>query len=107
MEAVGKLAGGVAHDFNNLLTAITGHSEMCLKRLTPENSLHRHIDQIKKAGDRAAALTRQLLAFSRKQILQPEVLDLNHIVLELSKMLQRLIGEDIDLLMGLAADLGK
>jgi PAS domain S-box-containing protein len=107
MEAVGKLAGGVAHDFNNLLTAITGHSEMCLRRLTPENSLHRHIDQIKKAGDRAAALTRQLLAFSRKQILQPEVLDLNHIVLELSKMLQRLIGEDIDLLMGLAADLGK
>jgi len=107
MEAVGKLAGGVAHDFNNLLTAITGHSEMCLRRLTPENSLHRHIDQIKKAGDRAAALTRQLLAFSRKQILQPEVLDLNHIVLELSKMLQRLIGEDIELLMGLAADLGK
>jgi len=107
MEAVGKLAGGVAHDFNNLLTAITGHSEMCLRRLTPDNSLHRHIDQIKKAGDRAAALTRQLLAFSRKQILQPEVLDLNHIVLELSKMLKRLIGEDIDLLMGLAADLGK
>lgn len=107
MEAVGKLAGGVAHDFNNLLTAITGHSEMCLKQLTPENSLHSHIDQIKKAGDRAAGLTRQLLAFSRKQILQPEVLDLNHIVLELSKMLQRLIGEDIDLLMGLAADLGK
>jgi PAS domain S-box-containing protein len=107
MEAVGKLAGGVAHDFNNLLTAITGHSEMCLKRLTPEDSLHRHLDQIKKAGDRAAALTRQLLAFSRKQILQPEVLDLNHIVLELSKMLQRLIGEDVDLLMGLAADLGK
>ncbi|HVQ40521.1 MAG TPA: ATP-binding protein, partial [Pyrinomonadaceae bacterium] len=107
MEAVGKLAGGVAHDFNNLLTAITGHSEMCLRRLTPENSLHRHIDQIKKAGDRAAALTRQLLAFSRKQILQPEVLDLNHIVLELSKMLQRLIGEDIDLRMGLSADLGR
>jgi two-component system cell cycle sensor histidine kinase/response regulator CckA len=107
MEAVGKLAGGVAHDFNNLLTAITGHSEMCLKQLTPQNSLHRHIDQIKKAGDRATALTRQLLAFSRKQILQPEVLDLNQIVLELSKMLQRLIGEDIDLLMGLAADLGK
>ena len=107
MEAVGKLAGGVAHDFNNLLTAITGHSEMCLRRLTPDNSLYRHVEQIKKAGDRAAALTRQLLAFSRKQILQPEVLDLNHIVVELSKMLQRLIGEDIDLLMGLAADLGK
>ena len=107
MEAVGKLAGGVAHDFNNLLTAITGHSEMCLRGLTPANSLYRHVDEIKKAGDRAAALTRQLLAFSRKQILQPEVLDLNHIVVELSKMLQRLISEDIDLLMGLAADLGK
>ena len=107
MEAVGKLAGGVAHDYNNLLTAITGHSEMCLKRLTPKNSLYRHIDEIKKAGDRAAALTRQLLAFSRKQILQPEVLDLNNIVVELNKMLQRLIGEDIDLLMGLSGDLGK
>jgi len=107
MEAVGKLAGGVAHDFNNLLTVITGHSEMGLKRLTPKNSLYRHLDEIKKAGDRAAALTRQLLAFSRKQILQPEVLDLNHIVVELNKMLHRLIGEDIDLLMALAPDLGK
>ena len=107
MEAVGKLAGGVAHDFNNLLTAITGHSEMCLKDLAPENALFRHVDEIKKTADRAAALTRQLLAFSRKQILQPEVIDLNHIVVELSKMLQRLIGEDIDLLMGLDADLGR
>lgn len=107
MEAVGKLAGGVAHDFNNLLTAITGHSEMCLRNLTPENPLFRRIEQIKKAGDRAAALTRQLLAFSRKQILQPEVLDLNHIVVEMNKMLQRLIGEDIDLLMSLGTDLGK
>jgi two-component system cell cycle sensor histidine kinase/response regulator CckA len=107
MEAVGKLAGGVAHDFNNLLTAITGHSEMCLKQLTPHDSLYRHVDQIKKAGDRAAALTRQLLAFSRKQILQPAVIDLNHVVVELSKMLQRLIGEDVDLLMGLEADLGR
>lgn len=107
MEAVGKLAGGVAHDFNNLLTAITGHSEMCLRRLTPDNSFYHHIDQIKKAGDRAAGLTRQLLAFSRKQILQPEVLDLNHIVIELSKMLQRLIGEDIDLRIQLGAELGK
>jgi len=107
MEAIGKLAGGVAHDFNNLLTAISGHSEMCLRRLTPEDPLHRHIQGIKKTGERAAALTRQLLAFSRKQILQPQVMDLNHVVVELSKMLQRLIGEDIDLLMGLEADLGK
>lgn len=107
MEAVGKLAGGVAHDFNNLLTAINGYSEMCLRRLTPDHDLHRPIAEINKQGTRAAALTRQLLAFSRKQILQPQVIELNHIVLELSKMLQRLIGEDIDLLMGLAADLGR
>ncbi|MCU1265594.1 MAG: sensor hybrid histidine kinase [Acidobacteria bacterium] len=107
MEAVGKLAGGVAHDFNNLLTAITGHSEMCLRGLAAEDPLYRRVEQIKKAGDRAAALTRQLLAFSRKQILQPEVIDLNQIVVELNRMLQRLIGEDIDLLMGLGPDLGK
>ncbi|HYJ87896.1 MAG TPA: ATP-binding protein, partial [Pyrinomonadaceae bacterium] len=107
MEAVGKLAGGVAHDFNNLLTAINGHSEMCLRRLTPEDPLYRHVEGIRKTGERAAALTRQLLAFSRKQILQPQVMDLNQIVVELSKMLQRLIGEDVDLLMGLQADLGK
>ena len=107
MEAVGMLAGGVAHDFNNLLTAINGHSELALKVLAPDDPIYRRIEQIKKAGDRAAALTRQLLAFSRKQILKPKVLDLNHIVVEMNKMLQRLIGEDIDLLMGLDADLGK
>ncbi len=107
MEAVGKLAGGIAHDFNNLLTAITGQSEMCLRRLAPDDPIYGRIEEIKKAGDRAAVLTRQLLAFSRKQILQPEVIDLNHVVFEVSKMLQRLIGEDIDLLMGLGADLGR
>jgi PAS domain S-box-containing protein len=107
LEAIGQLAGGVAHDFNNLLTAITGHSQMCLRNLQADNPLYRRIEQIKKAGDRAAALTRQLLAFSRKQILQPEILDLNSIVVEMNKMLQRLIGEDIDLMMGLAGDLGK
>jgi PAS domain S-box-containing protein len=107
MEAVGKLAGGVAHDFNNLLTAIVGHSEMVLRRLTPDDPVFRKVEQIKTAGDRAAALTRQLLAFSRKQILQPEIIDLNNIVAEMSKMLQRLIGEDIDLMMGLAANAGK
>jgi PAS domain S-box-containing protein len=107
MEAVGKLAGGVAHDFNNLLTAITGHSQMCLRRLTPEDPLHGRIDQISKAANRAAALTRQLLAFSRSQILQPKVLDLNLIVVEMNKMLQRLIGEDVNLLLGLGADLCK
>jgi len=107
MEAVGKLAGGVAHDFNNLLTAIVGHSEMCLRRLPADDPIYRKVEQIKKSGDRAAALTRQLLAFSRKQILQPEIIDLNNIVAEMSKMLQRLIGEDIDLMMGLAANAGK
>jgi signal transduction histidine kinase/CheY-like chemotaxis protein len=107
MEAIGQLAGGVAHDFNNLLTAISGHTELCLKRLAPMDPLHRHIKEIQKSGDRATSLTRQLLAFSRKQILQPKIIDLNQIVVDMNKMLHRLIGEDIDLLMGLAADLGK
>jgi signal transduction histidine kinase/CheY-like chemotaxis protein len=107
MDAIGQLAGGVAHDFNNLLTAICGHSELSLKRLTPEDPLYRPLEQIKKAGERAAGLTRQLLAFSRKQMLQPKIIDLNQIVVDMNKMLQRLIGEDIDLMMGLAADLGK
>ena len=107
MEAIGQLAGGVAHDFNNLLTAINGHSELCLRRLESKDPAYHHLEQIKKAGDRAAGLTRQLLAFSRKQILQPKIVDLNQVVVDLNKMLQRLIGEDIDLLMGLAADLGK
>jgi signal transduction histidine kinase/ActR/RegA family two-component response regulator len=107
MEAVGKLAGGVAHDFNNLLTAINGYSEMCLRRLKPADPIYRHVEEIHKAGERASVLTRQLLAFSRKQILQPQVMDLNQIVVELSKMLQRLIGEDVDLMMGLEANLGK
>lgn len=107
MDAIGQLAGGVAHDFNNLLTAICGHSELSLKLLTPQDPLHRHLEQIKKSGERAAALTRQLLAFSRKQILQPKIIDLNQIVVDMNKMLQRLIGEDIDLLMGLAAVPGK
>jgi two-component system cell cycle sensor histidine kinase/response regulator CckA len=107
LEAVGQLAGGVAHDFNNLLTAISGHSEMCLRRLNPEDPLHRRVEQIKKAGDRAAALTRQLLAFSRKQILHPKVIDLNDIVVDMNKLLRRLIGEDINLMLSLGVDLGK
>ncbi|HXD30230.1 MAG TPA: ATP-binding protein [Pyrinomonadaceae bacterium] len=107
LEAIGQLAGGVAHDFNNLLTAISGHSDMCLRRLDSDDPLRRRVEQIKKAGDRAAALTRQLLAFSRKQILQPKVIDLNDIVVDMNKMLRRLIGEDIHLMMGLGVDLGK
>jgi PAS domain S-box-containing protein len=107
MEAVGKLAGGVAHDFNNLLTAINGHSELALRRLHVDDPLYRKLEGIKRAGERAAGLTRQLLAFSRKQIMQPKVLDLNQVVFEMNKMLQPLIGEDIDLFTKLTPELGK
>ncbi|MDQ3818479.1 MAG: ATP-binding protein [Acidobacteriota bacterium] len=98
IEAIGQLAGGVAHDFNNLLTAITGYSDLVMRRLPSDDLLCRHVIEIKRASDRAADLTRQLLAFSRKQILQPKVIDLNSVVRDIDKMLRRLIGEDIDLL---------
>jgi PAS domain S-box-containing protein len=101
MEAIGKLAGGVAHDFNNIVTIITGYSDMLLSRIGPENSMRRELEQIKKAGDRAHSLTRQLLAFSRRQMLQPKVLDLNAVVTNLEPMLQRLIGENIELVIEL------
>jgi PAS domain S-box-containing protein len=97
MEAVGRLAGGVAHDFNNLLTIINGYSEVVLERLRPDDPLKGILEQIKHAGERAAGLTRQLLAFSRKQILVPLSVDLNGLLADLTKMLGRLIGEDIDL----------
>jgi PAS domain S-box-containing protein len=95
MEAMGQLAGGVAHDFNNLLTVILGYSELLLGILEGHATAHGLVEQVKKAGDRAAALTRRLLAFSRRQVLAPRPLDLNAIVTDLGKMLQRLIGEDI------------
>ena len=107
MEAVGRLAGGVAHDFNNLLTVITGYSELLLSHLGEDDPRREEAEQIRKAGNRAAALTRQLLAFSRRQVLQPEVLDLNRVVQELETMLRRLIGENMDLATSLAAGLGK
>jgi signal transduction histidine kinase/CheY-like chemotaxis protein len=96
MEAVGRLAGGVAHDFNNLLTVICGHGDLLLDRAASEDP-HRHsLEQIRKAAGRAVSMTRQLLAFSRRQVLQPRVLDLNAVVADMGKMLPRLIGEDIE-----------
>jgi two-component system cell cycle sensor histidine kinase/response regulator CckA len=96
MEAIGQLAGGIAHDFNNLLTAITGYSSLGIQHIDGNDLIRTYFEEIKKAGDRAANLTRQLLAFGRKQILQPLPLNLNDIVSDMNKMLRRLIGEDID-----------
>jgi two-component system cell cycle sensor histidine kinase/response regulator CckA len=107
MEAIGRLAGGIAHDFNNLVQAIGGYTEILLRRLPEQNPLRRNAEEIKKAGDRAAALTRQLLAFSRQQVLQPTVLDLNTIIANIDQLLHRLIGEELDLRLQLAADLGQ
>ena len=97
MEAVGRLAGGIAHDFNNLLTAIVGYSQLLLGRLEVGNPMQEELEEIKKAGERAASLTRRLLAFSRKELLQPQVLDLNALVANIDRMLRRLIGEHIEL----------
>ena len=107
MEAIGRLAGGMAHDFNNLLTVITGYSELLLHRYVDRNDAHyKDIEQIFKAGERAAALTRQLLAFSRQQVIQPETLDLNATITNINEMLRRLISEDIDLITILDPTLG-
>ena len=106
MEAVGRLAGGVAHDFNNILTAVRGHSEILLTVLEQDSPHRRHADQIHRASLRAAALTSQLLAFSRKQVLQPRTLDLNALVANLTVMLRRLIGEHVELRTTLAERIG-
>ena len=107
MEAIGRLAGGVAHDFNNILTAIRGHSEILLQYLSSDSPHRRQADQIHRAALRAAALTGQLLAFSRKQAMQPRIVDLNGLVSNLTAMLHRLIGEDVELRTELAPELGR
>jgi PAS domain S-box-containing protein len=106
MEAVGRLAGGVAHDFNNLLTAILGQTHLMRTRPDLQASIAEEVAEIDKAATRAAGLTRQLLAFSRQQVLQPQVLDLNHVIADMEKMLGRLIGEHIRIVVAPAADLG-
>ena len=106
MDSIGRLAGGVAHDFNNILTAIVGYSDLLLEELSPDDPKRPEVVEIKAAGMRAAALTRQLLAFSRKQVIETRVLDLNEIVQTLDNMLRRLIGEDVTLELSLAPALG-
>lgn len=106
MEAVGRLAGGVAHDFNNLLMVIKGHTELLLNVMAPSEPYARKIQQIERAADRATSLTRQLLAFSRMQVLQPHVMNLNDVVEDMGRLLPRLIGEDIELEIRTSEDLG-
>lgn len=105
MEAVGRLSGGIAHDFNNILVPIIGYVELAMMDIAPDDKLYADLKRVREAADRAASLTRQILAFSRKQVLQMQVLDLNAVVVDFKKMVQRLIGEDIEFETFLAADL--
>ena len=105
MEAIGRLAGGVAHDFNNLLTAILGYSDLLLLDSSISEMAVEHLEEIKHAGERAASLTQQLLAFSRRQVLQPKVLDPNEVVADLDRILRRLVGERIEVALDIASDL--
>ena len=107
MEAIGRLAGGVAHDFNNMLTVINGYTDMMLRQVAPDDPFRQLTEEVRKAGEQAAGLTRGLLAFGRKQLLQPRVLDLNAVVESNSKMLRRVIGEDIEFVTVLDPTLGK
>jgi hypothetical protein len=106
MESIGRLAGGIAHDFNNLLTVINGYSQLLLNTMSAEDPIRAHLGEIHKAGERAAGLTRQLLAFSRKQVLEPRVLDLNSVVAGMRPMLERLVGEDVEVRVALKAETG-
>jgi PAS domain S-box-containing protein len=106
LEAIGRLAGGIAHDFNNLLTVINGFSTIALQRVDPDHPLQRFLSEILAAGERAASLTGQLLAYSRKQSVEPKIWDLNGIVSEIEPMLKRLIGEDVDLVTILSPEAG-
>src|SRR5271168_1617642 len=106
MEAVGRLAGGIAHDFNNLLMVIQGYADLLAERIPEGDSLHRNAEQIQLASQRATSLTQQLLAFSRKQILAPKVLNVHAVVGDMEKILRRLIGEDIHLETNSQPDLG-
>lgn len=106
MEAVGRLAGGIAHDFNNMLGVILGYAELMMQKLDPQEALHRNADAVHKAAERAAALTLQLLAFSRKQIVQPEVISINTVIRDIEKMLARLLGEDIEQVVILGTGVG-
>ena len=107
IEAIGQLAGGIAHDFNNLLTVIKGYSQLSLMELKEGDPLKPNIEEVQKAADRAAGLTRQILAFSRRQIMEMRVLDLNNVLQDLDKMLRRVIGEDVELVTLLAGELGR
>jgi len=105
LESVGRLAGGIAHDFNNMLTAINGYADLGLRQLDPEHPVRRNLEEIKKAGERSAKLTGQLLAFSRKQVLMPELINLNETIADTRGMLERLIGKDVEFSVSLAPDL--
>lgn len=105
MESIGALAGGIAHDFNNILTVIKGYSDIIMRKLNRKNPLYKDISLIRSAGEKAENLTRQILTFSRKQVYQPKIIDINLVISDLEKMIRRMIGEDINIKMSLAPDL--